>query len=104
MLSSWVGLRPSSLATDLPDEVLLLAPVTPGPTLLELGALTRISRRVRDVEGGGLFDLVRLFDLERVDGLRLVERVRRLLEVDGGRLLDRPDLGLDPDVFDTVVR
>jgi len=58
------------------------------PTLFELDKLDEdfiISRRVREVLGGGLDDRVRLTDRCRgTGGVRLVDRVRR---VTGGRLL-----------------
>ena len=51
---------------------------TPGPTLFELETTGRvcISRRVRDVDGGGLLlvDLVRLVDLALVTGVLLSDR------------------------------
>ncbi len=84
----------SSLMTDLEDETLLFGAEIPGPTLFELevgGA--RNSRSVRDVDGGGLLDAVRLLDRVRVGGFRLLERSRRVLEFEGGRLLDRPAAG-----------
>lgn len=79
----------SSLITDLDDEALRFTADIPGPTLLELEGGPRSSRSVRDVEGGGLCDRVRLLDLGRVGGgFRLVERARRVLDVEGGRLPD----------------
>lgn len=72
--------------------MLLLVADIPGPTLFELDVGPLISRSVRDVHGGGLLlDLVRLVDRARVGGgFRLVDRARRVLDVDGGRLLDLP--------------
>ena len=80
----------SSLITDLEDEALRFTVDIPGPTLLELEGGPRSSRSVRDVEGGGLCDLVRLLDRARDGGgFRLVERARRVVDVEGGRLVDR---------------
>ena len=82
----------STLATDRVDKLGLrfvewLDEGAP-PTLFELDKLDEdfiISRRVREVLGGGLDDLVRLTDRGRVTGgVRLVDRVRC---VTGGRLL-----------------
>jgi hypothetical protein len=53
-----------------------------------LTGTVRISRLVRDVDGGGLPPgLVRLVERARVTVVLLEERERRLLEVGGGRLL-----------------
>lgn len=60
---------------------------SPGPTLLEAGT-PRISLRVREVDGGGLADLVRLDERALVTFVLLEERDRLLLEVGGGRLPD----------------
>ena len=77
MLSSLKAFRPSSLTTDLAEEGPRWGACTPGPTLFELGTLTRSSRRVRLVDGG-LVDRWRLVDLARVDGVRLNDRARLL--------------------------
>lgn len=67
----------------------------PPPTLLELPGTGRISRLVREVDGGGLAEadggglaegLVRLVDRVLVTGVLLVDLDRWFKDVDGGRL------------------
>jgi hypothetical protein len=61
----------------------------PPLTLLLDPSAVRISRLVRLVLGGGFALRGRLTDLERVTGVRLVERGRRDVPVAGGRLPER---------------
>ena len=61
----------------------------PPLTLLLHPTAVRISRLVRLVLGGGFAVRVRLTDLDRVTGVRLLERGRRVATVAGGRLPDR---------------
>ena len=81
--------KPSSLATDLEEDI-LFPPRIPGPTLLELEIVIRVSLRVRDVAGGGFDGLGRLVDLDLVPEVLL--RSWRLLDVGGGRLPVRDPL------------
>ena len=70
----------------------------PGPILLD-PVWTLISRRVLDVDGGLVVDLLRLVDLALVvePGFLLVDRAR--LVVGGGRLPDLPpEVFLDDDI------
>lgn len=77
--------RPSSLITDLADDP--FCPLEkPGPILLEPEVVTRISCRVREVDGG-LLHRVRLVDRVRSPAVLLLERDLRVV---GGGLL--PDL------------
>ena len=69
-----------SLATDRLETLGRLGALEP-PTLLELPGTARISRLVREVEGGGLAALVRLEDLAlEVTGVLLDDLDRRLIE------------------------
>lgn len=61
----------------------------PPLTLLLEPTQVRISRLVLLVLGGGFVVRARLTDLERVTGVRLVDRGRRVADVAGGRLPDR---------------
>lgn len=67
----------------------LVRRMDPPLTLLLDPTPVRISRLVRLVLGGGFAVRARLTDLERVIGVRLVERGRRVADVAGGRLPDR---------------
>lgn len=67
----------------------LVRRMDPPLTLLLHPTPVRISRLVRLVLGGGFAVRARLTDLERVTGVRLVDRGRRVAEVAGGRLPDR---------------
>lgn len=67
----------------------LVRRMDPPVTLLLEPTAIRNSRLVLLVLGGGFVVRARLTDLERVTGVRLVERDRHVAEVVGGRLPDR---------------